>query len=135
VDYALRRRLLEEASNATVQEAMQRQDEGLPKLWLLRRALDARKRRPDWLGGSADYRPLDVRGAKGNHIFAFVRAEGAAVIVPRFPLTVAGDWQDTCVDLPPGRWFNELSGESREGGCAMVGELLHRFPVALLTKA
>jgi (1->4)-alpha-D-glucan 1-alpha-D-glucosylmutase len=57
------------------------------------------------------------------------------VVVPRLVvgLTERG-WGGTTVALPEGRWRNELTGDEVEGGAVRVGELLARFPVALLTK-
>jgi maltooligosyltrehalose synthase len=41
-------------------------------------------------------------------------------------------WQDTRLELPPGRWTNAFTGEVAEGGSTEVGVLLRSFPVALL---
>ncbi|MGH9074376.1 MAG: malto-oligosyltrehalose synthase, partial [Acidimicrobiales bacterium] len=40
----------------------------------------------------------------------------------------------TTVELPSGRWRNVLTGDHLSGGAAGVGEMLHRFPVALLAR-
>jgi len=135
VDYDAARRLLEQTRGASVDEIMTRFEEGLPKLWLTHRALDARRRHPEWLGGNADYRSLEASGQKAQHVFAFVRAESAAVVVPRFPLSLEGNWADTAIELPTGRWLNELTGDLLEEGRQSLGELLRRFPIALLTRA
>ena len=56
-------------------------------------------------------------------------------VVPRLVLGLAGDWDDTEIELPAGGWWNELTGEQVAGGrCALAG-LLARFPVALLSRA
>ncbi|MGH7763136.1 MAG: malto-oligosyltrehalose synthase, partial [Candidatus Dormibacteraceae bacterium] len=47
VDYELRRRLLSELEDASAAEVTARADEGAPKLWLIARLLDARRRHPD----------------------------------------------------------------------------------------
>jgi (1->4)-alpha-D-glucan 1-alpha-D-glucosylmutase len=132
VDYALRRRLLEELPKLSVGHVLKRADDGLSKLWLMVRALDARRRHPDLLGPTAAYRPLAPTGSKSRHVFAFLRGERAAVVVPRFPLSLAGKWDDTTIELPTGRWFNELSGDFFDGGQQGVSHLLREFPVALL---
>ena len=134
VDYQIRRQLLQEQSGSSVEQALMRADEGLPKLWLIHRALDARRRHPDLLGGRAAYRPLQPSGAKARHVFAFLRGERAAVVVPRFPLLLDGRWDDTRLELPPGRWNHELTGEVCEGGSRLMSELLRRFPVGLFVQ-
>jgi (1->4)-alpha-D-glucan 1-alpha-D-glucosylmutase len=135
VDYSSARRLLKQSRNLSVDEVMARFDEGLPKLWLTQRALDARRRRPEWLGGNADYRAIPIEGAKAQCALAFVRAENAAVVVPRFPLSLDGDWADTSIELPSGDWMNEMTGEKLPGGRQLLAELLRRFPMALLMRA
>jgi (1->4)-alpha-D-glucan 1-alpha-D-glucosylmutase len=112
VDYEVRRRLLAELDGMTAAEAWARRAEGVPKLWVTRRALQARA------GGS--YRPLAVRGAAADHVVAFTRDERVSVVVPRLPLTLAatGGWRDTVVELP--------------AGAVPVGELLADLPVALV---
>jgi (1->4)-alpha-D-glucan 1-alpha-D-glucosylmutase len=50
------------------------------------------------------------------------------------PIKLGGDWRDTSLELPEGRWKNELTGDEVRGGRAMVGALLARFPVALLSR-
>ncbi|MEX2142663.1 MAG: malto-oligosyltrehalose synthase [Pirellulales bacterium] len=131
VDYSLRRRLLEEMRNLSVEQTMERADEGLSKLWLTVRALDARRRRPDLLGGKATYRMLEPAGAKSRHVLSYLRGDRAAVVVPRFPLSLDGHWNDTTLELPAGRWINEITGDSCDGGPQAVSQLLRRFPVAL----
>ena len=133
VDYELRRRLADELAHLSVEQVMARRDEGLPKLWLIWRALNARRRHSEWLSGTAEYRPLAPTGAKSQHALAFLRADQVAVLVPRFPLTLAGRWEDTTVELPAGRWTNELTGDTCDGGRQALAKLLARFPAALLT--
>jgi (1->4)-alpha-D-glucan 1-alpha-D-glucosylmutase len=134
VDYSLRRRLLDEAREMKVEQVMARADEGLPKLWLIHKALGARRRHAGWLDGTADYRALEAQGTKAKHAVSFVRANSAVIIAPRLPLTIAGQWEDTCLELPPGRWINELTGDELEGGCRPMADILRRFPVALFLR-
>jgi maltooligosyltrehalose synthase len=47
---------------------------------------------------------------------------------------LGGDWADTVRELPSGPWHNQLTGDAAEGPVAL-GELLRRFPVALLARA
>ncbi|HYU33077.1 MAG TPA: malto-oligosyltrehalose synthase [Thermoanaerobaculia bacterium] len=136
VDYGLRRRLLDELERGlSPEEILARADEGLPKLWLLRQGLHLRRRRPEAFGPRGGYRPLPVRGGRAEHAVAFARGEEAVAIAPRLILGLAGDWGETSVELPVGGWRNELTGDELEGGERKVGELLARFPVALLARA
>ncbi len=59
---------------------------------------------------------------------------GAEVIaaVPRL-LMSCGDW-DTYVEIPEGRWTNQMTGEQIQGERGEAGSLLRHFPVALLAR-
>ena len=134
VDFAARRHLLDEVAGLTPEQRWARRDEGLPKLWVVHRALRLRAERPEWFADGAGYEPLAVSGDRAGHVVAYARG-GAAVVVPRLPLglAAAGGWDaTTVVALPPGRWYDEMSGSSHPGGDIAVATLLDRFPVALL---
>jgi (1->4)-alpha-D-glucan 1-alpha-D-glucosylmutase len=141
VDYDLRRRLLAELKTGdstgkmTPEAILDRMDDGLPKLWLIHRALQLRRRLPDAFGPQGDYEPLQVSGPRADHAVAFARGGEVAVVVPRLPLRLGGDWQGSTVALPPGSWRNELTAEEVSGGERPVAELLARFPVALLARS
>ncbi len=146
VDYALRRRLLAElrgleGNPSTPEAILARADEGLPKLWTIRQALGLRRRRPELFSPESPYRPVAVRGAAAEHALAFARGGAetdgavAVAVVPRLVMSRdggRGDWREAAVDLPAGRYRNELTGEEVEGGERRIGEILARFPVALL---
>jgi (1->4)-alpha-D-glucan 1-alpha-D-glucosylmutase len=133
VDYDLRRRLLTELAAGLSPEAiLARADEGLPKLWLIRQALHLRRRVPGLFGRGSTYRPLPVHGPWADHAVAYSRGEGMVTIAPRLVMRLGGDWAGTVVELPPGRFFDELTGEEVPGGRQPVADLLARFPVALL---
>ncbi len=54
----------------------------------------------------------------------------------RWPVLLAGAWDDTSVHLPSGSWRNALTGEGAiSGGGRRLGELLTVAPVALLERA
>jgi len=139
VDYQTRRRLLVEIRNMSpseaAAEAMRRADEGLPKLWAIHQALCLRRERPHCFGADADYTPLRVRGTKNCHAIAYLRADQVATIVPRMWKTLNGDWQQTAVELPQGRWTNRLTGASINGGLVAMEDVLREFPVALMVRA
>ncbi len=55
-------------------------------------------------------------------------------IVSRLLLSLAGNWGDTSLELPAGKWQNVLTGENIAGGRNLLSKLLQRFPVALLVR-
>jgi (1->4)-alpha-D-glucan 1-alpha-D-glucosylmutase len=135
VDYDLRRRLLSELkADLTPEEILRRMDDGLPKLWVTHQGLQLRRRLPQAFGPDGAYEPLRIEGGRSSHAVGFVRGGEVVVVVPRLVVRLGGDWKDTAVDLPPGRWRNELTGEEVEGGSQPVADLLARFPVALLAR-
>lgn len=136
VDYALRRRLLQEltqmSEDTVASQVMQRADEGLPKLWTIHKALQLRRERADCFGAEAAYTCLEVDGAKHDHVIAYMRGNGVVTIAPRLVVKLAGAWRDTAVRLPEDRWKNYLTGAVVDGGSIPVKNLLKDFPVALL---
>jgi (1->4)-alpha-D-glucan 1-alpha-D-glucosylmutase len=129
VDFALRARLLDEAATLSAADAWARPGEGVPKLWLVRRLLELRSRRPDPFRSS--YRPLGAHGARAGDLVAFVRGEAVASVVPCRPRPPGG-WGDTHLALPDGRWVG-LDGVEHAGEVG-VAALLERFPVAVLER-
>jgi (1->4)-alpha-D-glucan 1-alpha-D-glucosylmutase len=134
VDYELRRQLLGELDGLSAAEAWARPEEGLPKLLLVQRALQLRRRRPAAFGAGAGYRSLPVHGPKARHAVAFARAEEVVTVVPRLVLKLGGDWAGTELELPPGSWRDELSGAVVEGGRRLLADVVGGFPVALLAR-
>jgi (1->4)-alpha-D-glucan 1-alpha-D-glucosylmutase len=134
VDYGLRRRRLDALEGATPEAIWARIDEGLPKLWVIRQALALRRRQPALFGPQGDYQPLRARGAQAGHVVAFARGGRAITMVPRLVLGLNGDWANTTLELPPGRWRNHLTGDKVRGGVVHVVELLARFPVGLMVR-
>jgi (1->4)-alpha-D-glucan 1-alpha-D-glucosylmutase len=133
-DFDLRRRLFADLKDATPEQVMRRMDEGLPKLWLIRRGLALRKRHPDWFGPDAGIDPLEARGERRDHVVAFMRAGAVVTIVPRLVTRLGGDWRDTEVELPRGEWTNHLTGEHLRTSRVRLADLMRRFPVALLAR-
>jgi (1->4)-alpha-D-glucan 1-alpha-D-glucosylmutase len=132
VDFLWRRRLLAGLEGGKAEEIWSRQEAGLPKLWLVQRALDLRRRRPDLFGVSAAYEALRASGEGQAHVVAFARGGGAIAIAPRLVLGLDAGWGDTLLPLPPGSWRDVLSGAEHGSGAIPLAELLARFPVALL---
>jgi (1->4)-alpha-D-glucan 1-alpha-D-glucosylmutase len=134
VDYDLRRRLLKEVHASSLEQIMQRIDDGLPKLWTIHRGLTLRRRHPERFGETAAYTPILATGRKAEHAISFLRGDSIATIVPRWTMSLNNDWADTKIVLPEGRWHNHLTDEPLLGGTHLLSKLLAEFPVALLTK-
>jgi len=133
VDYEHRRGLLAELKGALPpEEILKRMEDGLPKLWVTHQGLQLRRRHLQAFGPESTYESLPIEGGRSWHAVGFTRGGDVAVVVPRLVIRLGGDWKDTAVDLPPGRWRNELTEEDVEGGRRPVADLLARFPVALL---
>ena len=134
VDYSKRQRLLGEMQGGRPPEVAVDAD-GLTKLLTVHTALELRRRRPELFGERGDYLSLPIRGARRDHAVAFARGAdpGAVTIVPRLVIGLGGDWGDTSVELPEGRWINLMSATSHQGEVALT-EILHSFPVALLER-
>jgi (1->4)-alpha-D-glucan 1-alpha-D-glucosylmutase len=135
VDYAERRSLLSELeAGMPVEEIVKSMDSGIPKLWVLYCALKWRRRRPELFGADGGFAPLVIEGRKADHAVGFLRAGCVGTIAPRWNLKLSGNWSNTTVDLPGGRWMNVLTDELFNGGRVSMTSLLRRFPVALLVK-
>jgi (1->4)-alpha-D-glucan 1-alpha-D-glucosylmutase len=134
VDFSLRRRALDEIGNLSPEEILERMDEGLPKLWVIRQALHLRRRRPELFGPKGAYRPVSARGTKARHVVAFIRGESAITVVPRLVMRLEGDWADTAMEAPAGLWHNVLTGDESAGGAVLIRDTLRRFPVGLLVR-
>jgi (1->4)-alpha-D-glucan 1-alpha-D-glucosylmutase len=153
VDWALRRRLLEELQAASAADLgrlarslVDAMEDGRIKLFLTWRALTFRRRHREWFA-TGDYRPLEVRGSLAEHVLAFSRGAGAVVVVvPRLlarrgvtgPPLGPSVWQNTTLapaPVPMGtRLRNVFTGDTvvaGEAGLALA-EVLASFPVALL---
>jgi len=134
VSFDLRRQLLAELPGLSPEEILRRADEGLPKLCVVARALDARRRHPSLFGTDASYEPLVAQGVRAEHVLAFARGQKAVTVVPRLVMKLARDWRDTTLDLPEGTFQNVFTGEEWQGRVEL-SLLFQRFPVALLIAA
>ncbi|MGM0415976.1 MAG: malto-oligosyltrehalose synthase, partial [Thermodesulfobacteriota bacterium] len=146
VDFDLRQRLLNEMHDLTPKQIMHSMDDGLPKLWLIQRALCLRRDNPQMFDANADYTPLHASGTRAHHLFAFIRGTEVICVVPRLVGIACSDkkpaehvwkqnwWGDTSLELPPGQWENILSTEQISGGQQDIRKLLGIFPLALLVR-
>jgi (1->4)-alpha-D-glucan 1-alpha-D-glucosylmutase len=133
VDYELRVKLLKELQTLDVAGVVDRSDEGLPKLWVVHKALQVRKDHSEWFGAEAEYVPMTAEGPQRDRVIAFRRGDEVLAVVPRWSHEAEG-WGETAIVIPEGLWRNRLTGERVGGGRVNVGELLEKFPVALLTR-
>ena len=133
-----------------IAELLAAPEDGRLKLFLIHRALRARRAESELFQHGA-YQKLTVIGSLKGHVVAFARALGqqrALVVVPRFStgLVKNGEyplgeavWHETRVLPPPGsrlRWRDALTGRTVRGEEALwLREVLELFPVALLVNA
>jgi (1->4)-alpha-D-glucan 1-alpha-D-glucosylmutase len=105
---------------------------GAVKLLVVAAALRARRDRPELFTG---YAPLAATGTAARHLVAFDRG-GAITLATRLPATLqrASGWADTSLDLPSGRWRDVIGGQDWRAGPVPVGDLIRRYPVALLLR-
>jgi (1->4)-alpha-D-glucan 1-alpha-D-glucosylmutase len=133
VDFAIRSKLLQEWTDATPETILARADEGLPKLWLIQQLLRYRRSEPDVFNLGA-YEPLSATGGKAQNVISFMRSDRFICAVPRLLMNLGGDWKDTSLELPTGRWRHLLTGEILSGGSVPIADLFKRFPVAALAR-
>ncbi|MFW6198163.1 MAG: malto-oligosyltrehalose synthase, partial [Myxococcota bacterium] len=134
VDFDERRRLLKALDGLSPEQVLDHEDEGMPKLSVIARALALRARRPECFGHESSYRPLEVEGPHAHRLIAFARTESVVTVAPRLLMSFDGDWRDTHLTIPPGPWRNVFTGDAVDGGRVSAAELLTRFPVALLER-
>ena len=130
-----------------VQDLLATPEDGKIKLWLIYRALKAKKAHREIFRAGA-YLPLESTGKFKNNVIAFAwrhQRQWALVMAPRFlsHLIQEGEfplgsqvWQDTEVIMPdeaPAAWRNVITNEVLSAGQALpVGDICLSFPVALL---
>ena len=153
VDFERRGALLKELTSAGVnapqllQDLLARPEDGRIKLFLIHRALQARRAHLELFQQGA-YQQVTVIGGLKGHVVAFARERGdqrALVVTPRFSTGLIKDgeyplgeavWQETRVLPPPGsrlRWRDALTGQTvRAEEALWLREALRDFPVALL---
>jgi (1->4)-alpha-D-glucan 1-alpha-D-glucosylmutase len=142
VDFEERRRALRDATASDPAlwwgEAGDRVDDGpgLAKMGVINQLLRLRRARPELFDEYAGYTPLPLSGPEAGKLFAFARADALVVVVRRAPLDRGSrDAPDATVELPAGRWRDELGGWRGPGGRTPVSELHDRLPSAVLIRA
>jgi (1->4)-alpha-D-glucan 1-alpha-D-glucosylmutase len=158
IDFERRRELaanLREAyelqNGLNTEKMLQTWQDGMVKMHVLNRALNARKEAPDlFLDG--EYLPMEVQGQHKDRVVAFARKYGndwlvsisvrciASVQAPVIGVEKRRDfWNQTELILPngsPARWINTLAdsaaGIASAAGRLNLGEAFESFPLALL---
>jgi (1->4)-alpha-D-glucan 1-alpha-D-glucosylmutase len=133
VDYAVRRKLLAELKNSSISEIWERNDEGSAKMWTIHRALTVRRAHAASFGERGGYFPLYDEGAESENFLGFRRGDDVITMVTRLPMSLKRGWGSTTVDIPQGRWLNQLTNQVIDGGVVKLKSVFEKFPVALLT--
>jgi (1->4)-alpha-D-glucan 1-alpha-D-glucosylmutase len=163
VDYQRRKELLAELQSRVRQTGSNLRDlarelmttwrDGRIKLYLTWQALRVRRTIPG-LFSSGEYFPLEAKGALHDHVFGFIRRQGARHALVAVPRLLAGVvkpgqfpcgpalWQDTALELPESvsehTWVNVFTGDNviqRPGSPVRklpLAQVLGHFPTALL---
>jgi (1->4)-alpha-D-glucan 1-alpha-D-glucosylmutase len=133
VNFDLRAQFVARARSLSATEVTSDWDSGMPKLWMTARILAVRRERREDFSDQSKYQPLVAQGTHLGRLLAFRRGENLIAVVPRFTMTLAGEWGDTRLPLPGGTWRNCFTGAvvQRE---VTPGALFDAFPVALLIR-
>jgi (1->4)-alpha-D-glucan 1-alpha-D-glucosylmutase len=134
IDYDRRRRALVEIGNLSPAAIWQRGDDGLPKMWVVSQALQARRRHGEAFDQTGAYTPVDAEGPLAAHVVAFRRGDRIITVVPRLVLGAGEHWPNTTIPLPEGAWHSPLSRRRFSSGAVPLGDLWREFPVALLER-
>jgi (1->4)-alpha-D-glucan 1-alpha-D-glucosylmutase len=152
VDFAARRRALAElGDDPDVAALVRERRDGRLKLWVLTRALHARRDHAGCFGADGEYVPLPVDGPCADRAVAYARVapdgkDAVLVVAPRLTAAIGGDrrpplgedWTGTTIRLSEqlqGRvWTSLLDPEAAPVAAPAleVGDLLAQVPVALL---
>lgn len=131
VDWVARRALLARLDDGWLPDV---DAEGAAKLLVTAATLRLRRYRPEVFAG---YRPVPAGGPAAEHVVAFARSESLVAVATRLPVGLAGvGWGDTVLPLPDGSadWHDVITDTAVDGSAPLVGDLLSRYPVALLVR-
>jgi (1->4)-alpha-D-glucan 1-alpha-D-glucosylmutase len=133
VDFERREQALQRCRPYTAAQVSAECDSGMPKLWMIDRLLSLRRERPQDFSPQSKYQPLVAQGSHLGRLLAFRRGENLIAVVPRFTLTLGGDWDDTRLPLPGGVWRDLFNGQVLQREAAPAA-LFAEFPVSLLVR-
>jgi (1->4)-alpha-D-glucan 1-alpha-D-glucosylmutase len=135
VDFESRSSMLASAQSIGANQIVMRTDEGMPKLWLINQGLRLRREHPEWFDPQCEMQPLQAQGKYAADVLAYARGDAVVSIAPRLTMNQCGNWRETEIDLPRGKWTNRLTGEVGEGGPTKLAILLEKFPVGLFSRS
>jgi (1->4)-alpha-D-glucan 1-alpha-D-glucosylmutase len=140
IDYSLRQQLLSKVRSASPSELLRDWQSGAIKVFTTANALRIRGEHNALTLG--DYRPIEITGARSNHLVAFARTHNSSTIivaVPRFVrtltqgeriLSTAEHWKDTRLEFGERKFRNLLTREETQSLSA--ADLFKSFPGAIL---
>jgi (1->4)-alpha-D-glucan 1-alpha-D-glucosylmutase len=154
VDFAPRQKALDSMTTrsacdpaALAAELLTMKNNGQIKLFLIHRALEAKRKYPMVFQNGA-YLPLEVTGPYKDHVVAFARSHDhgwSVAVAPRLLTRLIKEdqrplgreiWKDTRIVVPDGaptEWRDALCGHRIAGERSLaLGDVLKDFPVALL---
>lgn len=133
VDYELRENIFAQMEKMSAQQALEKLDSGLTKMYVIYQCLKIRRQYQECFAAHSNYIPLEFTGTMTKHIVGFVRSDKIITIAPRFLISLNNDWKNTAAALPSGRWKNIFTGRKFENLIEIMN-LLGEFPIALLVK-
>jgi (1->4)-alpha-D-glucan 1-alpha-D-glucosylmutase len=136
VDFKARLEMMHRVRGArrlSAADALVEWDSGAPKLWMTACVLAIRRERAEDFSAASQYQPLVAQGSHLGRLLAFRRGENLIAVVPRFTMTLAGEWGDTRLPLPGGAWRNCFTEQVIQREISPA-ELFAAFPVALLIR-
>src|SRR5258708_1948580 len=133
VDFELRSELVKRCRTVSTPDFVSEWDSGLPKVWMIARIFEIRHERITDFSRESRYQPLVAQGARLGHLLAYQRGQNLIAVVPRFTMTLNGNWGDTRLLLPTGTWKNSFTGASLTGEVP-PDVLFGSFPVAFLCR-
>ncbi len=153
VDFEKRKKFLQEIKYKEkdilklIDELLLTKEDGRIKLFLIYRALEARKKNIE-VFQKGSYIQLEVAGELKEHVIAFARRyenSWAVALAPRFLVDIIREdespigmqvWKDTYIIMPedaPELWKDAVTSNLIKGRKALyIGKALERFPVSLL---
>jgi len=147
VDFEKRTSLLRDIMDTSYKELLATREDGKIKLFLINRALQARKEKTD-VFQKGSYIPIEAGGRFKKQIAAFARNWGddwtitiaqrhLTALIKEGELPIGRQvWDDTHIILPkgvPAIWKDAITTQVIEGReTLLIGDVLEHFPVALL---
>ena len=128
-----RKSILKRIEKMDCQSILEAYDEGLPKMFIIKKILEIRKK--DFSFNSRDsYREIRASGTCSDNVLSYIRGKNLIVVVPRLLLKIKKQWKNTKLNLPKGEWINIFSEKTFPSGAISVENILKDFPVAVLKR-